>query len=373
MENYRLFILPSVFRRMIISTVQHLRAFAISHSLFHPTTLGDAFNRLKFVQADPIRSPARAQDLILRHRVQNYRAGDLELHYPNLDLEEDILYAYGFLTRDVCGWLHPRKMTELTEFEQEVLATVSRFGETHPKQLEEHFGRERVINAWGGYSKATTRALENLHYLGHLRIARRTGGIRIYETASSFNDSLSVIERLRKLILVISNVFAPVTMRCLQEAMAAFRRSLPEMVNTRALIASLHESGELESQTIDGIRYLYPAGNLNRNEIPRRVRFLAPFDPLVWDRRRFEHFWGWAYRFEAYTPQTKRLRGYYAMPLLWGERIIGWANVQVEQGALKVNLGYVERQPTELEFSRELEKEIEQLKTFLNIKNVLNL
>lgn len=54
-----------------------------------------------------------------------------------------------------------------------------------------------------------------------------------------------------------------------------------------------------------------------------QVNFLAPFDPLVWDRRRFEHLWGWSYRFEAYTPPAKRVRGYYAMPLLWGERVIG--------------------------------------------------
>jgi len=45
------------------------------------------------------------------------------------------------------------------------------------------------------------------------------------------------------------------------------------------------------------------------------VRSLAPFDPLVLDRRRFEHLWGWAYRFEAYTPLVQRRFGYYAMPV----------------------------------------------------------
>jgi hypothetical protein len=47
----------------------------------------------------------------------------------------------------------------------------------------------------------------------------------------------------------------------------------------------------------------------------------------VWDRRRFEHLWGWAYRFEAYTPAPKRVRGYYALPLLWRDRVIGWGNL----------------------------------------------
>ena len=77
-------------------TVRALRLQAISSSLFAPTTLRKAIQHLGFVQADPIRSPARAQDLILRHRVKGYRAGDLEQQYPKLDLEEDYLYAYGF-------------------------------------------------------------------------------------------------------------------------------------------------------------------------------------------------------------------------------------------------------------------------------------
>ena len=58
-----------------------LRRHAVGSSLFPPTTLERAIDRLGFVQADPIRAPARAQDLTLRHRVKDYRAGDLERRY----------------------------------------------------------------------------------------------------------------------------------------------------------------------------------------------------------------------------------------------------------------------------------------------------
>lgn len=357
---------------MMMPTLQALRAHAISHSLFSATTLKSAIDQLKFVQADPIRSPARAQDLILRQRVENYRAGDLEREYPNLDLEEDVLYAYGFLTRDVWQLLHPRKTIDLTDFERQVLATVCNLGEVHPAQLEAHFGRERVVNAWGGYSKATTRALEHLHYQGLLRIARRAEGIRVYAAAPTappqFSSESAANERLRKLIKVTANIFAPVTERCLQEALAPIRRSLSQAVNTRTVIAEMLKSGELEKQTIDGIDYLYPSGNLIVDEAPRTVRFLAPFDPLVWDRRRFEHFWGWAYRFEAYTPQAKRVRGYYVMPVLWRDRMIGWANVNVQKSVMKVELGYTEKIPADSDFSLELDREISRLKTFLNLE-----
>ncbi len=78
---------------------KELRALAVSHTLFRETTLARAVARLGFVQADPIRSPATAQDLVLRHRVRGYRQGDLERAYAELLLEEDYLYAYGSATR----------------------------------------------------------------------------------------------------------------------------------------------------------------------------------------------------------------------------------------------------------------------------------
>ena len=60
------------------------------------------------MQADPIRAPARAQDLTLRHRVAGYRAGDLERRYPRLAIEEDCLVNYGFLPRRHLALMHPR-------------------------------------------------------------------------------------------------------------------------------------------------------------------------------------------------------------------------------------------------------------------------
>ena len=81
-------------------TLEHLRRYAIARSLFAPTTLPLALQRLGFVQADPLRAPARAQDLTLRHRVDGYVAGDLERHYPELGIEEDFFVNYGFLGAD---------------------------------------------------------------------------------------------------------------------------------------------------------------------------------------------------------------------------------------------------------------------------------
>src|SRR5262245_47610919 len=87
-----------------------LRRFAVGRSLFEPLPLMAAVERLGFVQADPIRAPARAQDLTLRLRVDGYRAGDLERLYPELGVEEDFFINYGFLPRSRYVLMHPRKL-----------------------------------------------------------------------------------------------------------------------------------------------------------------------------------------------------------------------------------------------------------------------
>ena len=324
-----------------------------------------AFDRLGFVQADPIRAPARAHDLILRQRVKGYRAGDLERRYASLELEEDYLYAYGFLTRELWRLVHRRRISDLPAFEKKVLEEVRRHGSMHPQQLVQLFGNERRTNNWGGYSRVTKLALEDLHERGLLRIAGREKGVRIYAAALLPGKQISERDRLRRLLLAVVNILAPVSERTLREAVRSMRDLL---ANFSEVLAGLVGSGELQKQLIDGVSYVLQAQKMTRYNRRLGVSFLAPFDPLVWDRRRFEHFWGWPYRFEAYTPKAKRLRGYYAMPLLWGESIVGWANLATVKGDLNVELGFVERRPREKSFSLELEAEIARMKAFLNLK-----
>ena len=349
---------------MATNILQRLRAHAISQSLFPPTTLKAAIERLGFVQADPIRSPASAQDLILRHRVKDYHARDLERRYASLNIEEDVLYAYGFLPRETWRLLHPRDTTNLSQLEKKVLDKVLQFGPMHPRELQEHFGSDRIINAWGGYSKATTRVLENLHYRGLLRIARREKGIRVYEDASQFHESSKGKDRLHRLVLLVANILAPCPRKSLQETINRVRHSVPNASALRTVLDELLRTGALTRETVDEIEYVWPA-NSPIGEAPSRVRLLAPFDPVVWDRRRFEHLWGWSYRFEAYTPVAKRVRGYYAMPLLWNDRVIGWSNVTFAGGKLQVESGFVDKQPRDARFRAELALEIERMEAFL--------
>ena len=107
-------------------------------------------SRLGFVQADPIRAPARAQDLTLRHRVNGYRAGDLERRYARLAVEEDCLVNYGFLPRDAPGAdasAHAARAPGTRRrgsTAADVLAFIRERGPTHPRVVEREFAHGRT-------------------------------------------------------------------------------------------------------------------------------------------------------------------------------------------------------------------------------------
>src|SRR5436190_8983513 len=201
-----------------------LRRYAIARSLFAPTTLRRAIARMGFVQADPIRAPARAQDLILRQRVKDYRAGDLERRYVSLGVEEDTFVNYGFVTRELQRLMHPRPDVRVPAAGAQAWSAAERKKaklllefiesrtEVHPREVEEHFAHGRVRNYWGGSSNATTQMLDALHYRGLVRVVRRENGIRIYRAHQHEPTLLGKAERQTRidaLVDVVVNIYAP--------------------------------------------------------------------------------------------------------------------------------------------------------------------
>jgi hypothetical protein len=353
------------------TTLKEIRARAFAQTLGPTARLEAALVGLGFVQADPIRAPARAQDLILRHRVAGYRAGDLERRFARLPIEEDYLYAYGFLPREVAALLHPRRDPASRDgihvpkgLAAKVLAHVRERGPTHPAELEETFGRERAVNGWGQHSKATTRALHFLQHYGLLRVVRRDSGIRVYQAVGERPPPLAPDERARAILRLILRLQAPASEPGLGHTFGLLRRGAPGLGPFRPLLAAMLKSGEVEAAEIDGERYLWLAGAAPES-VPRRVRLLAPFDPIVWERRRFEHLWGFEYRLEAYTPPKKRRFGYYALPLAVGDKVIGWANVSMTEDGIDADLGFAGREPKGRDFRRGLDAELARMQAFL--------
>ncbi len=336
------------------TTLDQLRRFTVARSLLKPTTLKRALNRMGFVQADPIRAPARAQDLTLRHRVEGYRAGDLERLYAKLGIEEDFFVVYGFVARSIEALMHPRSDAGVPaegprpwsaarkKRARLLLEFVQERGEVHPRQVDAHFLHGTVRNYWGGSSNATTHLLAAMHYRGMLRVARREGGVRIYAAHRHGPEPADAAERDTRIDTLVDaavQVYAPLPGACL-------------------------------SDLVRRLRFAVPREDAARCTAPDTVRLLTPFDPVVWDRDRFELLWGWVYRFEAYTPARRRKLGYYALPVLWRDRVIGWGNLSVKNGDLKYDFGYVgSGAPRDRTFKRELAAELDRMRAFLGLES----
>jgi uncharacterized protein YcaQ len=354
-------------------TIDELRRFTVARNFPNPAKLNRALQEMGFVQADPIRAPARAQDLILRHRVKDYHAGDLERRYASLDIEEDFFVNYGYVTRSVQALMHPRSNTLLPNQKRKaklLLDFVRERGVVHPREVDEHFAHGRVTNYWGGSSNATTHLLDAMHYTGLLRIVRREKGIRIYAAYNHTpvpRDAAERRARIDALVDLVVRIYAPLRgaslsyyVRRLRWAVPQWRKELPGAL-TRA-------KQRLSHARIGDVDWYWPADETAEGHaIQDVVRLLAPFDPVVHDRDRFELLWNWTYRFEAYTPAAKRKLGYYAMPLLWRDRVIGWANLSIRNDVLDYSLGFVNGNgPLDREFKRELEAELGRVREFLS-------
>ncbi|UBV43911.1 winged helix DNA-binding domain-containing protein [Deinococcus taeanensis] len=360
-------------------TLAALRAAAY-RTLIPERSVQAALNRMGFVQADPIRAPARAQDLALLARVRGYRAGDLERLYPTLDAEEDVIPNYGFVTRGVQRLLHPRVTATRAERDHpQLLARVRDLlrerGELHPRDVTAALGQTRVVNAWGGQSNATTRVLDALHYRGEARVVRREAGVRVYGPAPHLDQyrqaPLPDPERVRGVVHLLAALYGPLPEASLGYLVGLSRYGLPHLrPRLRAAFrAAVRE--DLRGAQVEGVRYVWPADwALDSLPVPRGVRIVNPFDPLVWDRRRFEHLHGWAYRFEAYTPPARRTMGYYALPLFRAERAVGWVTMSVHHGTLQAHVGLRPGGRITARFTGALERELERYRVFLSADQV---
>jgi uncharacterized protein len=356
-------------------TLDTLRRYAIGRSLFAQRGLSQAIAKLGFVQADPIRAPARAQDLILRQRVTDYRVGDLDRRYPRMALDEDHFVNYGIMPRATHRLMHPRvARTAWTAKQQHLAAAILDYVRAekvaHPRAIAAHFQQGTVRNWFGGTSHATTQLLDGMHYRGMVRTARREGGIRVYAPGHDHVPPEDVGQAFVALLDKVVALYAPLPDKSLGQLASYLCGGVPQWRHLRqdALVAIKQR---LAHASVDGERWFWPAAERPERLAvePERVRLLAPFDPVVWDRHRFERLWGWAYRFEAYTPAAQRVRGYYAMPLLYGTHVIGWVNARVDEtGSLQDAAGYVSgTAPKGRAYQQAYAAEREDLRRFLGL------
>jgi uncharacterized protein YcaQ len=186
---------------------------------------------------------------------------------------------------------------------------------------------------WWGWADGKV-AIEHLFSIGELSVASRRNTFeraydvteRVIPAAVLATPTPSLEDAHRELVRRIAQALGVATRKDIATyfylATARVSRSIAELV----------ELGDLEPVTVDGWPdRAYVAAGARR---PRRVgarALLAPFDPLVFDRARVERLFGMRYRIEIYTPAPKRVYGYYVLPFLLGDTLVGRVDLKADR------------------------------------------
>ena len=192
----------------------------------------------------------------------------------------------------------------------------------------EHERAERK-GSWWGWSDVK-RALEYMFMYGEVVSGGRDGFKRTYALPEQvlpkniLEKKLDPIASRKHLLVKASQALGVAT----QKDLADYFRQVPARI--KPLFDELVAERKLKVVEVDGWKdKAYVFAGLDIDEVLAKTKstnvttLLSPFDPLVWHRERNERLWDFHYRIEIYTPEPKRIFGYYTLPLLWRGQIVG--------------------------------------------------
>jgi uncharacterized protein YcaQ len=233
----------------------------------------------------------------------------------------------------------------------QLLAQVTECGASTARDLDDGSPRQKVD--WGWNWSETRKALDYLFLVGDLCIAGRNSQFEpIYDVPERVlppdvlaAPTLDAYAATKELIRRAAQSHGVATVRCLTDYYRLqLQRGSGQKAAQRA-VDELVEDGELLPVTIEG--WKRPAWLHRDAALPRKVdarALLSPFDPVVWERERTEHVFDFHYRIEIYVPEPKRRYGYYVLPFLLGDRIVGRVDLKADRkaGALLVKAAHAE-------------------------------
>jgi uncharacterized protein YcaQ len=298
-------------------TPEEARRIAVRAQLLDGSARGvlDTVRRLGFLQLDPISTVAPPQHLVLWSRLGPFDTAELDrLLWEERKLVEFNAFVYPIeslplikarirrnrraktLTRD--RWRR-EFLQENAGFRRYVLRELDRRGPLLSRDLEDR-STQQIDHRWYG-NRYVGLMLQTLHVHGYIAVVGRRGGQRLWDLAERWYPETETVP--------------------LREA----ERVLAEQ-RFRALGVRL-EKGKwvAHAEAADG-------------PVPDRVTLLSPFDRLVHDRDRAEALFDFRYRLEMYVPKAQREYGYYVLPILAGDRLVGRVEPRFERRTKKLEV-----------------------------------
>jgi uncharacterized protein len=362
---------PAVARRFLV--IRHLLAPPRSLPATEESVIA-VVDRLGSLQFDPLEVAGRNHDLVLHARVEGYRRPWTDrLLYERRVLFEAYNKGLSILpTRELpwhrLTWDRARRRHEGEAFRDheehvaELLERIRRDGPTSSADLE----RSEAIDWYWGRTLKSRAVLEALAEAGILGIARRDGNRRYYDLAERLFPAGLLAERVPEREQLLHRLLSRYRAHGLlgatgqAEIFLGLGRS-GEMLSDGSplprrseLLAELVERGELVAVEVEGVRGVrhvvtdelpllaqaereIVASHHPGGESPE-VTFVAPLDPLAWDRDLLRSLFSFDYLWEVYVPAARRRWGYYVLPLLFGDRFVGRIEPRLDRAARAIRV-----------------------------------
>jgi uncharacterized protein YcaQ len=346
-------------------SAEHARRFLVRRHLLDPPRSLPAVapsvlrvvDRLGSLQFDPLEVPgARNHDLVLHARIAGYRrewcdqwlygAPEerrlIELYNKMLSIVPiDELPHYRITWTRVESQYRDGILREQAPVAEAVLERIQSDGPLSTASFRDH---GHAVDWWWAPTPAARAVMEALFVSGRLGIARREGNRRHYD----------LIERLVPAELLARSETEEDAMRhrllsryravglTAPSGQAEVMYGTGNAADRRRRTDELVDNGVLLPVQVDGLKATHYIlvdeepileDTEHPSAGPSALSFMAPLDPLLWDRRRLRELWNFDYVWEVYTPAAKRRWGYYVLPILFGDRLVGRIEPRLERAS----------------------------------------
>jgi len=326
-----------------------------------PDAVLEVFGRLGSIQFDPIAVAGRSHDLVLHARVADYEPAWCDQLYERREIFEAYNKGLSFVPTSEFAWFRAlvskdtpgRTLSENAEVAERVLEAIRTQGPMSALDFERERG---TTTDWFGMPiNAVKAVLEAYTFTGVLGLARRDGNRRYYDLlerllpADVLAREIPLGEQLRHKMLSRYRAHGLLGASSGGDVFSGLGPAKPDparpdLPGRTALREELIAAGELVPVEVEGIRgnrfvLRDEVGLLDAPPSPQpSVAFLSPFDPLVWDRKLLSSLFEFEYVWELFHPPAKRRWGWYVLPIVFGDRLVGRIEPRIDRDESRVEV-----------------------------------